>query len=69
MGMLRLHARGNTYMTGETGAPLHRDLFYHAAELAHSRDELQSQFHSVDGGRGALVLRANRFLQYYFRQR
>src|SRR5438874_10464142 len=55
-----------TLMTAKDDAPLHRNLFHHAAQLAHPGHELQSELSVVDGGRDSLVLRANRFLQHHF---
>src|SRR5215831_17222407 len=53
-------------MTAKGDAPLHRNLFNHAAQLAHPRHELQGELPVVDGGRDSVVLRANRFLQHHF---
>src|SRR5207248_11233587 len=53
-------------MTAKDDAPLHRNLFHHAAQLAHPGHEFQGELSVVDGGRDSLVLRANRFLQHHF---
>src|SRR4029077_16489867 len=53
-------------MTAKGDAPLHRNLFHHAAQLAHPGFEFQSELSVVDGGRDSLVLRANRFFQHHF---
>src|SRR5437764_11259751 len=53
-------------MTAKDDAPLHRNLFHHAAQLAHPGHEFQSELSVVDGGRDSLVLRADRFLQHHF---
>jgi len=55
-------------MTAKRGAPLHRHLLHYAAQLAHPRDEFQSQLHSLDAGGSALVRWANRFLSIIFGQ-
>src|SRR5438552_2027823 len=58
--------RGHIFiMTSERPAPLHRNLLDHAAQLAHSRDEFQGQFHSLDAGGSALVPRPNCLFQHH----
>ena len=42
-------------MTAKSDAPLHRNLFHHAAQLAHPGHELQGELLVVDGGRDSLV--------------
>src|SRR5207244_4633477 len=44
-------------MTANRAPALHRDLFHHAAQLAHSRDEFQSELPPLDAGGSALVRR------------
>src|SRR5262245_32518330 len=56
-------------MTAKTNARLLRILFINPAQLAHPGPEFQGELPVVDGGRGPLVLRANRFLQHHFWER
>ena len=54
-------------MTSERPAALHRNLRHHAAQLAHSRDEFQGEFHPLDDGGSALVSRPDRVFQHHLR--
>src|SRR6266481_782345 len=55
-------------MTGKRAPALHRDLLHHASQLAHPRDEFQSELPPLDAGGGALVRRPDRFFLNHLRQ-
>ena len=56
-------------MIAKRDAPIRRNLFHHAAQLAHPGHEFQGELPVMDGGRDSLVLRPNRIFQYHFWKR